>query len=1590
MNHYSRRLRSHTAPRRNGSTLLIVMVLMGMLSLLGVIFYTFTAQERSNSEYYSEAAKETGDPSLDADTLFDWALEQIIVGTDPKLKNSVLWGSRHSLLSNALGVGYHRPGDLHPFNGEGVNVIYDVVTGQLGVDQNRDGNIEPANAYLLDYVDSPAVRNLSERQLVGGAQYFPQTDVGYTYPDINNVFLCYVGKVRDQNGQVHQVVKPSYLVPSLLRNPATNAPNANWCVDSTLAGRVMRGHPSHLYVPPTTTSAALAPRYLTDAEAIAKIGPGSYGFPQYPMDKTYDTTTATGAVYTLGRMGPYTKVSPTPNAVSPNGDDPIEFDYDNDGDGIPESILIDLDFPPQQDSSGKLFVPLFLVTIHDLDALVNLNAHGNLNAILQSPNDSAQPYTPISNSSGQFGTDSSGAFNLVSRSNLGIGPAEVNPIWVLNRRVGTDDTPTPSFDYTQYKTFFGSNPALYSEPFPAWSETANIDLFWSKVGRLQYSSTGKIEDLYSGLYGEENILFAAMSGGPGNVASQLPRPGISGQDDNGDMIEGQGINPFFQHPIDYTGRGSILATPKLLTKLTSGANQWLTYSRYNNNSTTPASSNIKWGTVAGLMNNSITEGNRDDAYEVTSYPTDKRQVDNLFDPDEMLPLQLPNSEIDRLNVTSRLMKLMPFNLTKVDNNTTRGQNIRRKLTTIGNDRKNFGLPFSISGRTWEYSTDTAPFNPSTQGPYVRDAINTFRFPPQFGGVRRFTSITAGSTAPYTEDPLRAFTRALLEIDNDPNRSHTGLQRKLSVNHLFTYDPASGRYDFRPLMPHPIDPGTTPISTTYPPPLPNVPYPPTNGASQEYWARRDRQQMARDIYVLLYLLGHGDDSMDTSQTAGSTLYTDAQLREMAQFAVNLVDGMDRDNVITRFEYDKDLSDGWNLDDDPYGPKESAAYPVGDPKYLAAYPNDGISRGEVFGVERLDLSISEAMAIRTEKIMMDHMTATPFKDDVQHTFGYVELYNQSPFDVTFDSTESWQIAVIPPSSSGAERRLTFKTGTIASGQLYTIGSAEADMGTSPGKSTFQVDPTASGAYVKIAPYNNDANLDLLDNPSPATLFRIEDGQPNPNDKTTTLGEWMKGLDAVTSSDLTKPVSFQLRRRAHPTRSRMASSQTNDNDNPWVVVDELTLSGISQFALMTAMDIDTDIQKALDKVAGSRERNEPLDRGTEKNHSATKTNSSGSQQNNTLRGVNSNQSSPYKVWQPHFDRDYTSIIDLFILPVFGPHQLTLKQRAAMSDSPEGQLTDQMNTGYTGAKSAAAKFLVPEDPSNWSAVTSRSLDNRWHRLLEFIEVPTRTNKNLGVGSDLSIARVPGKMNLNMFRHAESLAALLDDSKWLTLQIDGTDQNGAPYHPADAEAGELFDRFEGTSRDWWDQFLRSRDKADPYWQAANGVSLPLPGTPGSKPFRSLADVSYNSIAGAKHASVEDTILRALPTDIVSTPDPMATSGTRRRLMEVGSSGEHYTGTTMQLDPMIRNRLLSKVANNTTTRSNCFAIFISVKYFAAVADPAYNGAVRIGGPLNGKPAPEHRGFFVVDRSKLEQGQYSGVPNYDFRTFVEYRKTLATQ
>jgi hypothetical protein len=1337
------------------------------------------------------------------------------------------------------------------------------------------------------------------------------------------------------------------MVPGLFRPSATAAPNAFWYNDATLAGRVMRGHPTHKYVPPNTSPAAPVSRYLTDAQAASLIGAGAYGFPVSPMASTYDTNSGgAGPILTAGRLSAYSFVDPAGNLAN----EPSELDYDNDGDGSNEAFIMDLDFPPQQDASGKLFVPMFLVTIHDLDALINLNAHGNLSKILYGPLDisNGRATTAVQSGGGAwFGTDGAdNNFYFISQSNLGLSPAEINPCWALNRRIGID----APFAFTQHSSVFGAAPTAVTGSSLTWGETANMEFFWSKVGRYQVSPS---RDLFVGVYGEPGVLYNASNAASARINSTaggalLPRPGYSLADDNGDVMEGQAFVPYFQHPLDYTGQGSFTqaGNPKAMQFATAaGTNPSSTWIRYNKYGT---SGNIRWGQAAGTMTNSLAQGLGDDSSEVAFYASDNRDADSLLSADEMLYLQLNNSEINRLNVTSRLANQMLFNFDKTQGTQSRAEIIRRHFTVASNDRKSFGFPHSTSSPRLanEYNMDTT--------------TGTNKFPPQFGTIPRY------QTTALAEDPFRPAVRYMLEIEVNQQQSVQHILRKLSVNSLLTGG-ATTPLAFRALTPHPDDPGTTLITTTYPPPTPSVPYPPTTPAAQEYWARRDRQQMCRDIYVLLYLLGPGADSINPTATGA---YTAVQCQEMAQFAVNLVDSLDRDNVITRFEYDTDLSNGWNLDDDPYTTPGIAP------------STSETDRGEVYGIERLNLSISEASVIRTGMITGNHQ-ATPWDDATQHTFGFVELYNHSPFDIAFDDKEAWQVTVTP--SGGAERRLSFKSGagTITTGGWYSIASPEADFGGSAGKSVFKValdgtsniDTPSKGNW--LVPSKDSPNLGLLDVATPSSVYRVEDGNVNPNDLTNTPGSWMSQVNGAMP---TSSVTFKLRRRVHQTRSRMTSTDANDNDNPWVTVDQFQIPANQwgQFNLTATTDTGTMIENALNAMQGSIERQQPLDYNATATHSNSNYSGGTGSPNHSINGsttassgMNSNLTN-YTVWQPHFDRDFASIMDLLYLPMMPPSTLTANLKDAIQTPVEQQAVPHI---------AAAKFLAPApntaDSTTW---------NRWHRVLEFLEVPTRTNRNLGIGTDLSITRVPGRMNPNMIRYPENLAALLDDPK--LFYIDMTDTSALSGVPAGSDnPPRIGDALGEGPRDWWDQFLLSRDGYDPYTFNNTSVKIPLPGLPtAAKPFRSLAHLGYNPAAGSGVPSVEDTILRSLPLDSGNTM--------QRRLFEVGSSNGDHAGTsgltTKTVDPLIRNKLLAKISGNTTPRSNCFAIFVSVKYFVAVSDAANGGAIRIGGPYNGKVEPEHRGFFVVDRSKLEQGKYTGAANYDFRAFIDYRKTLATQ
>jgi hypothetical protein len=1725
------RPQTHTRPpSRRGSTLLIVLVLMTMLASLGVIFYVFAAQERQTAEFYSEAGKVT-EFDLTVDTLMDFAMEQLIVGPDPKYKNSALYGRRHSLLGNMLGVDpTGNSFDSAPYNG----------FPRL-----------PANPQFLQLNDSP---------LANGGNELPTTSLAglepdYTYPDLNNLFLSYSGY---DPVEMRRVIIPSFHRPQLegiIRN-------SDWYSDTTVPGlrqRLLRPHPSHVYVPPPGQQPPATPvnRYMTAAQATAVFGGTHRGFPFQPYAGTGLTDGVQG-VWSVSRWLPSTPyavgdfVIPAtfngwPSLVyrctsggSSSSSEPAwptevadtvnegtvtwraelmtyGYDVDNDGDGIREGIWLDIDFPVQETSDGLLYVPLVSFTVIDADGLINLNAHGNLARVWGGDIPMTAPF------GGPVATQVH-----ASRSNQGIMPAEVNPSWAMNRRAvpagstlsGYEDNYPSSSD-----TFFAGTPPLN------WWETANREQLFLLMGRL---NSGATNDLLPGRWGEEQLLYSAISNSTTRnpfglsldlalnpLANPWPGPGQTRIDDNGDLLLSTGgwigaTVTSFSHPMDFAGLGrTYLATAgthgkaaDYLAGFGSSRARWPRYTRYSNDI---AVASVRW--PARQSDQASTLFN--DSAESVLDADNRRPEDNLFGPDEMRALHLNRDDFRvATGDATRLTKLAPYNLDPLNvsgsnltgkmlntddwNSATTpasppsglaigsagglptdsrpSQQHRGQFTTLSWDRKQFSLPASPI-RPWEYTSDA-------------DQDGKLEFPPRFyitppgPGIFEYWGLGAsGYTPPIASDPFRPVLRKLVEVElNEVFQSRP--QLRLNVNRLlvgpngnpfplFPHPNSAGanaklapniELNERPLTPHPDQTLLTaaPLPTPSAASFVNGPdmYPSSGvfaalpmGSSfatvaqwQEFWARMDRQLMARDLFVLLYYLGW-PDTIDPRSVDPTDPDSSDEIRRMAQFAVNVVDSLDVDNIPTRFEFDFNLLDGWNLDENPYTVTDTDRY-------------------EVWGVERQDLVLSEGLAVRVPTDTNNY-SFTPWDDADEQHFAFAEIRNPGPNAINFSDVlheENWMLEVGPdPVSSSSDalfHRMIFSGGpsTLDPGQRFSIGSATNPQGGGV-PSGLQIDPTGGSVPVPIVPPSGTFDFDLQD-AAHAAWFRLRDrGGVN----------LAGGALYDASMDSLDDLYLRLYRRMSPLRPQ-PSTPAEEADNPWVMVDQLYLGDRQTITTSGTrggtLDFDTADTATLieGRLSGlqSVERSEPF-AGVSTYHPAPGAapwvaNSIGGLVADPTRDNSNDPDVAFRRWQKVFDRDYTSIGELLQLTLgswadpellAGLSGLNLRLRTCSltpSGHPNGTGNPPSVPNVTTTEldpRALNRFLLPDADPTGTAGTY--LQHRWHRLLELLDVPTRMHRTIpGFTNPLDYPRVPGKINFNALRHPEVLAAMIDDPAVMSVIVDeDVNRNGVldPGEDLDGDGdvggifptrvrredlvplqtgygpGELGLPVDNWQLSWWQGFLMARDSwRDPTTGYVRGdplSGLVLPGTtlpsinPAaiSRPFRSF---TANPIAG-EFSLLERSLLRSWPGDptyvahgtALSPPVPGLGGGvtyTRpRQLFELGNREEANATTDtaptepQALDDAVRLRLLNKMLNLSTNRSHVFAVFCSMKFFRAHIDPA-SGAVQVGGPLKpiGDPdewAPEHRAFFVVDRSQLEKAYDPATGRYNFRALEQFRQIL---
>ena len=169
----------------------------------------------------------------------------------------------------------------------------------------------------------------------------------------------------------------------------------------------------------------------------------------------------------------------------------------------------------------------------------------------------------------------------------------------------------------------------------------------------------------------------------------------------------------------------------------------------------------------------------------------------------------------------------------------------------------------------------------------------------------------------------------------------------------------------------------------------------------------RYHFAKQLYIMALLLVERPQAIDTN----------AFRKQIAQWAVNVVDFRDSDSIMTPFEYDTNPWDGWDVDgfiqQDP-NMESPPNTPPGTPAK---------DRGVVFGCERPELLLTESIALhdrRTEdeskgdRYQVDPMDNPPDPQDddldsrlVPNTAAFIEVYN--PW------TQNRLNQVIPPSLS-----------------------------------------------------------------------------------------------------------------------------------------------------------------------------------------------------------------------------------------------------------------------------------------------------------------------------------------------------------------------------------------------------------------------------------------------------------------------------------------------------------------------------------------------------------------------------------------------
>jgi hypothetical protein len=294
----------------------------------------------------------------------------------------------------------------------------------------------------------------------------------------------------------------------------------------------------------------------------------------------------------------------------------------------------------------------------------------------------------------------------------------------------------------------------------------------------------------------------------------------------------------------------------------------------------------------------------------------------------------------------------------------------------------------------------------------------------------------------------------------------------------------------------------------------------------------------------------------------------------------------------------------------------------------------------------------------------------------------------------------------------------------------------------------------------------------------------------------------------------------------------------------------------------------------------------------------------------------------WLVHLDRPPISPIELLHVSGYQPYMLTQQFIVPQANSTgdnnaSGNVFRHYVPWLDYPQQPAA--MIPNLAAPWwydtTTLTAANQTHRLYRLFEFLECGDRAAGVWGQG------RIPGKVNINTVWDKEILRALADANISIGIANDG-----------------IVDAI-------FQNMLNSRSPGGSLGQ-------------NDRPFLPLS-VGLNSPPGGQYPNgtsvTTDTLLRFSP-------------AANQLLLFQNPADAAPPNSPPYWHPYLQTQLLNKLYNNITTRSNTFAVFLTIGFFevepgGAVGNPSMPRLGREIGRSEGRQI-RHRMFAIVDRTNL--------------------------